>query len=291
MMTKLPLISKSKRKGIRLFVFLSLILVIVSLACALPFKVVWTGETDADQESSEQAEPIMELELETGSEGDEADEVSSEAEIVPSDTPGPSPSPTFTFTPEPVSVSGYISKATNCRKGPQDIYELVHIFKQGKFVDMFGKNEAGSFYFVVDQESGTIQCWVWKEYVTPEGNVAKLPIFTPPPSPIPVFSFVLSYNSTTGKTKVHVYVQNTGNVPLQSWSATFKDENTGETLTGSGDKFGNSAKVSVGNTGVISSKEFSASTIGHQMKVNAKICTEDALLGKCTSKVLNFKSQ
>ena len=158
-------------------------------------------------------------------------------------------------------------------------------------MDMLGKNEEGTFYYVVDQESGTIKCWIWKEYTTPEGNVAKLPVFTPPPSPVPVFTFVLSYNSTTGKTKVHVYVQNTGNVPLQSWSATFKDENTGETLTGSGDKFGNSAKVSVGNTGVISSKEFSASTIGHQMKVNAKICTEDALLGKCTSKVLNFKSQ
>jgi hypothetical protein len=283
--------SSPKNKGIRLLVLFSIILVIVSLACSLPFKIVWTGETDEVQESSEQEQPSSDEDLDTGGDEIDAGEEPAEDEVVPSDTPSPSPSPTFTFTPEPVTITGFISKATNCRLGPQDIYELIHIFKQGTFVDMLGKNEAGSFYYVVDQGSGTIKCWIWKEYTTPEGNVAKLPVFTPPPSPVPIFKFTLSYNSTTGKTKVHVYVQNTGNVPLQSWSATFKDTNTGETLTGSGDVFGNAAKVSVGNTGVISSKEFSANTIGHQMKVNAKICTEDGLLGKCTSQVLNFTSQ
>jgi hypothetical protein len=267
----------------------SLILVIASLACNLPFKIVWTGGTDEDKESSEQAAPEMDEKESAGSDEGEIVEESSEEEVVPSDTP--SPSPTNTFTPEPDNITGYISKATNCRIGPKDIYELVHIFKKGTFVDMLGKNEAGSFYYVVDQDSGTIECWIWKEYTTPEGNAADLPVFTPPPSPIPYLKFVLSYNSTTGDTKVHVYVQNTGNVPLQSWSATFKDTNTGETLTGSGDKFGNAAKVSVGNTGVISSNKFSASTIGHQMKATVKACSGDGQTGKCTSVVLNFESK
>jgi hypothetical protein len=269
----------------------SLVLVIVSLACNLPFKIVWTGGSEDEQASSEQAEPVEDQDADAGSEEGDVSDDSSEGEVVPSDTPNPSPSPTITFTPESDTITGYISKATNCRLGPKDIYELIHIFKKGTSVDMLGKNEAGSFYYVVDQESGTIKCWIWKEYTTPEGNAADLPVFTPPPSPIPILKFSLSYNSTTGETKVHVYVQNTGNVPLQSWSATFKDTNTGETLTGSGDTFGNAAKVSVGNTGVISSKKFSASTIGHQMKANVKACTGDGQTGKCTSVVLNFESK
>ena len=291
MMSIQPQRSNSKSKIVRLLVLFSLILVIVSLACNLPFKIVWTGGSDEEQESSELVKPSGDEDADTGSDETEADEDSSEGEVVPSDTPSSSPSPTFTFTPEPDTVTGYISKATNCRLGPKDIYELIHIFKKGTFVDMLGKNEAGSFYYVVDQESGTIKCWIWKEYTTPEGNAADLPVFTPPPSPIPFLKFSLSYNSTTGETKVHVYVQNTGNVPLQSWSATFKDTNTGESLTSSGDVFGNAAKVSVGNTGVVSSKKFSASTVGHQMKANVKVCTEDGQLGKCTSLVLNFVSQ
>ena len=291
MKTKQTLKTRIKYKGPQLLLLFSLTLVIISLACNLPFKVVWTGGADADQESSEQVEPSRDEDVDSEADEEDEGEDSTESEAVPSDTPSPSPSPTINLTPEPISISGYISKATNCRLGPKDVYELIHIFKKGTFVDMLGQNEAGSFYYVADQEGGTIKCWIWKEYTTPEGNVADLPVFTPPPSPIPFLKFTLSYNSTTGETKVHVYVQNTGNVPLQSWSATFKDTNTGETLTGSGDVFGTMAKVSVGNTGVISSKKFSASTIGHQMKANVKVCTEDGQLGKCTSLVLNFESK
>jgi hypothetical protein len=290
MMTIRPLKSNNKSRRLRLVILISLILLIISLACNLPFKVVWTGGVEDGQESSEQEDSSVDQDVNVESdEGDDGEESEDDAE--PSDTPSSSLTPTYTFTPEPETISGHISKATNCRLGPKDIYELIHIFKKGTKVDLLGRNEAGSFYYVVDQESGKIECWIWKEYTTPEGNVADLPVFTPPPSPIPFLNFVLSYNSTTGETKVHVYVQNTGNVPLQSWSATFKDTDTGETLTGSADKFGNAAKVSVGNTGVISSGKFSASTIGHQMKANVKACSGDGLTGKCKSVVLNFESK
>jgi histidinol dehydrogenase len=103
-------------------------------------------------------------------------------------------------------------------------------------------------------------------------------------------NFVLTYKSTSGGTTVIVNVRNTGNVALQSYSATFTDTVTAETIIVSGNKFGNAAKVSVGNIGVVSSNPFSVSTIGHQIKATVKACSEDGQAGKCTSKTITFES-
>jgi len=104
-------------------------------------------------------------------------------------------------------------------------------------------------------------------------------------------NFVASYKDTSGKTDVIVNVRNTGNLALQSYSATFKDSVTSEILTVSGNKFGNVAKVSVGNIGVITSPSFSASTIGHAMTATIKCCSDDGQTGKCFSVKINFESE
>ncbi|MCJ7717073.1 MAG: hypothetical protein MUO54_11225, partial [Anaerolineales bacterium] len=113
--------------------------------------------------------------------------------------------------------------------------------------------------------------------------------FTPPPVPAPIMNFVLSYKSTTGK-KIQVSVRNTGNVVLQSYTATYKDTVTSEVIVVSSNQFGSAAKISVGNTGVISSNPFSASTSDHQINVTVKACAQDGQSGKCLTNTISFKS-
>jgi hypothetical protein len=119
-----------------------------------------------------------------------------------------------------------------------------------------------------------------------------LPVFTPPPDPPPLLNFVLSYNTTTtGGTKVSVNVVNTGNLALQSYSATFTDTVTAESVVVSSNSFRSAAKISVGNTGVVNSSAFSASTVGHQIKATIKACSKDGQSGKCVTSAINFKSK
>jgi hypothetical protein len=278
-------------------VFLSILILLFStISCSLPFKIVWTG-TGAENEKTAQADAaIAELlitkEPETEADADdELDLSSSTAENIASETPSLTPSPQATETPEPATLTAEITKNTNCRIGPKDVFELIHIFVAGDKVDLLGKNEEDSFWFVKDQEENGYDCWIWNEYATTSGDTDLLPVFTPPPEPAPIMNFVVSYKATTGETVITVYVRNTGNVALQSYSATFKDTQTSELLAVSGNKFGNAAKVSVGNTGVVSSPSFSASTIGHQINVSVKACSLDGLSGKCYTVSTSFESK
>ena len=73
-------------------------------------------------------------------------------------------------------------KNTNCRLGPKDVYDLIHIFSSGDMVDLLGKNDGGTFWYVKDRETGEIECWIWNEYADARGDISYLPVFTPPPS-------------------------------------------------------------------------------------------------------------
>jgi uncharacterized protein YgiM (DUF1202 family) len=288
-MMKQPLVVlKQKRKKFPLIFLFMFILLTITLACNLPFRIVWNDDSEANQQATDQAKTAMALSADVPQSEDE-EEGQAEPDT-PAETPSPSPSPTITSTPTPKQVVASVTKNTNCRVGPKDVYELIHIFKKGDSVELVGKNQEETFWYIQNQD-GSIECWMWNEYTTTEGNTANLPVFTPPPSPIPFLNFVLTYKNTTGEKSVNVYLRNTGNIPLESYSATFKDLDTSETLTKSNNKFGSMASVSVGNTTTISSPNFSASTVGHQMKVTVKACTLDGQSGKCKTISINFESK
>ncbi|MCJ7735625.1 MAG: hypothetical protein MUP11_13885, partial [Anaerolineales bacterium] len=172
---------KNQLTYIFLFVF---ILLTISLACSLPFKIVWTGGNEVDQQATDQARTALAESLTAEASANEedtvsgVDETSATAEL-PSETPSLTPSPTITETPTPEQVAAFISKNTNCRVGPKDVFELIHIFLKGDIVDMLGKNQDETFWYVQDQDEGSIQCWIWSEYATPEGLTENLPVFTP----------------------------------------------------------------------------------------------------------------
>ncbi len=287
---KCPAIFQDRKKKVLIIL---LLLVVTALACNLPFKIVWTGGSETDQKASDQvktdADDVSAASKDQGEEGKEGESVEDD-QVTPSETPTATPSATDTPTPTPEPAIANVEQNINCRLGPKDVYDLVHIFSKGDVVNILGKNEAETFWFVEDQGSGSIKCWLWREYTNTEGATKDVPVFTPPPEPPPIMNFVVTYKGS-GNKFVHVYVQNTGSLPVQSHTSTFKDTVTGELLTITSNKFGYSAKISVGNTGVVSSPEFSANTTGHQMKVTVKACSEDAQLGKCLSKTITFKSQ
>jgi hypothetical protein len=120
-----------------------------------------------------------------------------------------------------------------------------------------------------------------------------LPVFTPPPTPIPVANFTIAYkNTTAGGKHITVTIKNTGDLTLESYSATFEDTVTSETVDQTRNQFDNRVKIPAGKTGLITtSYTFSSDTIGHKIKVYIKLCTKDNLSGVCVSKTVQFESK
>lgn len=275
------------------FLLVMLAILIVTLSCSLPFKIVWTGGDDVDQPSAEQTDSNeSNQDLITPDKDTDDKQVTEEVHTgTPSPTPSPTLSPTVQLTPTLGQIFGTVKKNTNCRSGPKDNYDLVHVLKKGDTLTILGKNEEDTFWYVKWQNGEVVECWMWNEYVSSDGASEHLPILTPPPSPVPVLAFVLSYKNTNGETTVNVYLRNSGNIPLASYSATFKDTVTGEVLTKLSNSFGSMAGVSAGNITTISSPGFSASTIGHNMMVSIKACTQDNQSGKCSTISTTFESK
>jgi len=288
--------TKQKNKFPVLIFISILILLISTLSCSLPFKIVWTGDAEENEKTAQANIAIAELlitkepKIDDDSD-DEGDVTSPTEEGPPVETPSLTPSPTATVTPEPEVLTAEITNNTNCRLGPKDVFELIHIFVAGDQVDLLGKNQNESFWFVKDKNEEGYNCWLWNKYATTEGDTDLLPVFTPPPEPAPIMNFAVVYKNTIEETVVAVYVRNSGNVALQSYSATFMDTITAESLVISGNKFGNAAKVSVGNQGIVKSPAFSASTIGHQINVTVKACSQDGISGKCYTSSTSFESK
>ena len=291
---KKPTSSPTEKDKKMLFIQLVILaILIVSLSCKLPFKIVWTGGDNEDQPSAERS-VSDEIHQDQPGSGEDPNG-SEETEVAPTGSPSPTPSPTLSptvqLTPTLGQLFGTVKKNTNCRSGPKDNYDLVHILNKGDTLTILGRNEEDTFWYVKWQNGEVVECWMWNEYVSPEGAIENLPVITPPPSPVPVLGFVLSYKDTNGETTVNVYLRNSGNIPLASYSATFKDKDTGEVLAKTSNSFGAMASVGVGNITIISSPGFSASTIGHSMTVSVKACTLDNQSGKCSTVSTNFESK
>jgi hypothetical protein len=301
-------IKRENKKGSYLLL-IGFTLAVVGLACNLPFLSFFRSEeSSGKQVSSDQVNISIvksltaraqrdQAEKQTGADQEEASEDSREEQPTATDTPTITPSPTITqtptitLTPTPEKAVAYVSENTNCREGPQDIYGLIHTFMAGDWVDLIGKNQEETHWYVQDQEGGFTECWMWIKYTTPEGNTANLPVFTPRPTPTPIVAFVITYKGTTGGTQITVKIQNTGNTTLESYQATFKDTVTSENLTQTKNQFGSVAKIPVGKSSNITSASFSASTIGHKIKVTIKACSDDSLAGWCSTFVTTFKSK
>ena len=87
-------------------------------------------------------------------------------------------------TPTPTNVTLKVSVDTNCRTGPGKPYDIITILRVGKVADVIARN-SDETYWVIQNPSGSGQCWVWGRYAHITGNTANLPIWDRPPTPTP----------------------------------------------------------------------------------------------------------
>lgn len=277
------------------------VLIISGLACNVPIQSLSSVDLSDNQNSTNQVETAIvktltarapEIKDEMDSNGAESSEGESEG-LSAAVTPSITPSPTVTLTPTPERPLVYISGNTNCRFGPGEVYDLIHTYLAGESAYLVGKNLSETFWFTQDQERGSINCWLWGKYATPEGNIADLPVFTPPPTPTPAVDFTITYKNTfCGGKEIIVKIKNTGELTLESFTATFKDTVTSETTTKSSSQFnGSVVKILVGKTAELTGNSFSVSTIGHKITAVIKICTKDGQQGLCVTRTAQFESQ
>lgn len=110
----------------------------------------------------------------------------------PSDTPTSAftetPMQTGTLVPLPTSSKPMISvsKETNCRLGPDTVYERVGQLDPGIMAEVFGLDPSRYYYFIQNPSKPGTYCWIWGFYVTTVNDFVGVPIYTPAYTPLPV---------------------------------------------------------------------------------------------------------
>ncbi|MFC2064987.1 NBR1-Ig-like domain-containing protein [Chloroflexota bacterium] len=106
-------------------------------------------------------------------------------QAVPSETPTPS----FTATPFPSATSSRpmisVSKETNCRLGPDVVYDRVGALVPGVMTEVFALDPSRSYYYIENPNSAGNKCWVWGYYATEVNDFSGLPVYQPGPTPTP----------------------------------------------------------------------------------------------------------
>jgi len=99
-------------------------------------------------------------------------------------------SPTLTLTPtitltatlEVPMVS--VSVNTNCRTGPDKIYDNIGALMVGEQAEVVGQTTGGNYWIIKNPDAnGT--CWLWGQYATVAGNTSNLQEYAVPPTPTP----------------------------------------------------------------------------------------------------------
>jgi hypothetical protein len=225
----------------------------------------------------------------------------------PTETSTPSPTLTATpfFTPTPVVPLISVSVPTNCRVGPGKVYRMVGALLVGESAQIYGIDPTGQYWYIRNPDSSSGFCWLWGQYATIIGNVAFLPVYTPPPTPTLTFTptpspdFEAAYTSsdTCVGWWVEIRLRNTGSIPFRSMGITVKDTVTGVVLANYTDGFTNidgclSSNtrdiLAAGKARVISAPAFNYDPSGHKLRTTITLCSDDGQSGTCVTRTIVF---
>jgi len=282
-------------------IFLSVVvLVIASLACALPgaptpepnalgTAVAETISAGLTQNAAEPIIPITGLGTPTFTTTPELPTVTPTATL--------SPTPVFTSTPLVPMVS--VSVPTNCRVGPGKVYDRVGALLVGEIAEVVGRDQTGNYWYIRNPDVANDFCWLWGEYATLTGNYVALPMFTPPPTPVPSPSFDASYEGrdTCNGWWVDIILENTGGVTFRSVSIAVKDTVTGTTHSLSADAFTDFDSctdyisrdtLDPGAMRIMSSPKFTYDPHGNKIEATITLCSNKGLNGTCVTKKVSF---
>ncbi|MCH7479777.1 MAG: SH3 domain-containing protein [Chloroflexi bacterium] len=226
------------------------------------------------------------------------------------------------LTEEPASEvsnpTATVSKDTNCRGGPNTIYNVIKVVTVGEELEVVGQYPDGP-YVIVDLGNGK-QCWLWLEYASLTGDISGLLAFSAPAPPVVVITstsapsspLALShygYNECGNKVyMVVVAVQNNSSeafqsvyvklIHLQSGGGThsmFTETNNAPFLSNpnqcpSGDwnyMAPGASQLSPGETAYLSLlANQRSSAYGENVQATIKVCTQDDLKGQCYEMVI-----
>lgn len=213
-------------------------------------------------------------------------------------TPVFTSTPVFTATPVVPLIS--VSVATNCRIGPGRIYDRVGALLVGQFAEVVGRNNVGNYWYIRNPSRSTDYCWLWGEYATVSGNVAALPVYTPPPTPTPMPDFDPDYGGleTCAGWWVDIDLYNNGGLTFRSVALTVRDLDTNISVTTYTDGFidydgcsGTDSRDNLhpGGWRTVSSAAFNYDVNNHDLRATVTLCSNPGQSGTCVTKVLEFE--
>ncbi len=231
-----------------------------------------------------------------------------EPSAVPSPEPVASPTstvPALTFTPAATftpSIPTIIARVdTNCRSGPNLLYPRVGYLLVGQQSTVHGRNTSNTWWYIANLNRAGEKCWVWADTTTVSGNIAGLPVITPPPLP-KVTDFTLSFSNLHvcgGVTYMIFRVKNIGNDTFWSSSITIRDITHDQGFSGpekSNTPFIPSAgacppgvkQLPGGETAYVAKGIGTSLPSGTKMRGIIVLCTEPSLGGTCVEHKVNF---
>ena len=212
--------------------------------------------------------------------------------------------PIFTSTPVVPQIS--VSVPTNCRVGPGKVYQMVGALLVGEVAQVYGRDPSGQYWYIRNLDASSGYCWLWGEYATVVGNIAFLPVYTPPPTPTPTYTptpspdFEAAYTSldTCVGWWVELSLKNTGSITFRSMGITVRDMDTDIQLANFTDGFidlngclssNTRDTLGPGKTYVVSAPAFNYDPTGHRLRVTIILCSDTGQSGICVTKKINFK--
>lgn len=229
--------------------------------------------------------------------------------IVDTPTPGttftPSLTPSATLSPTPMFTATSaiplisVSVATNCRVGPGKVYDRVGALLVGEVAEVVGRNQVGNYWYIRNPRDSNGYCWLWGEYATVTGNLAALPVLTPPPTPTPMPDFEADDDGleTCNGWWVDIWLDNKGGVAFESISMTVRDTETDVVVSMYTDVFHDidgctgtdtRERLNPGDSHVVSGPPFSYNPTGHELRATITLCSRDGQNGMCLTESIKF---
>jgi hypothetical protein len=275
-------------------------------ACSLPARSTSSARTTEDALFTAAAQTIA-AGLNQTSPPPAATDTPAPFTPTPSETASPSTPPA---TPAPATPAAPVVQATtstNCRLGPDPVYESVGSLLAGEQATALGRDRFDQWWYIENPDRPGQNCWVWSQTTALTGETASLAVITPlpPPTATPTIgpSFTVAFavlRNCGGQPTVILQINNTGGNSLESLSLQIEDRTAGSVLFGpaaSDAPFMGSASecppggdsLPVGQSLYVGGGLTSMPPQANALRASVQLCTADGLKGSCQTRTLEFK--